>query len=94
MRIGTSSGCSDFWNRLGGQALVMIGRRYSRQPCSMFRIIKSEEKLGAGKMCVGIPTYRVCFLFIVVKVAIEDFYKQLHLRSGVHALVTDSNSFL
>ena len=39
-------------------------------------------------------TYRVCFLFIVVKVAIEDFDKQLHLRSGVHALVTDSNSFL
>ena len=54
MRMGTSSGCSDFCNRLGGQALVMIGRRYSRQPCSVFRIIESEEKLGAGKMCVAI----------------------------------------
>ena len=31
-RMGKSFGCSDFWDRLGGQALVVIGRWYSRQP--------------------------------------------------------------
>ena len=31
-RIGTSFGRSDVWDRLSGQALVMIGRWYSRQP--------------------------------------------------------------
>ena len=31
-RMGTSVGCSDFWDRLNRQALVMIGRWYSRQP--------------------------------------------------------------
>ena len=34
-RVGTSFGCSDFWDCLDGQALVMIGRWYSvplRQP--------------------------------------------------------------
>ena len=34
-RMGTSFGCNDFWYRLDGQALVMIGRWYSvalRQP--------------------------------------------------------------
>ena len=30
--MDTSFGCSDFWDRLGEQALVMIGRWYSRQP--------------------------------------------------------------
>ena len=30
--IGKSSWCSDIWNRLGGQTLVMIGRWYPRQP--------------------------------------------------------------
>ena len=29
--MGTSFWRSDFWDRLGGQALVMIGRWYSRQ---------------------------------------------------------------
>ena len=51
-------------------------------------------EVGCMQNVCSYSTYRVCFLFIVVKVAIEDFYKQLHLRSGVHALVTDSNSFL
>ena len=31
-RMGTSFGRNDFWDRLGGQALVMIGRWYLRQP--------------------------------------------------------------
>ena len=31
-RMGTSFGRSDFWDRSGGQALVMIGRWFSRQP--------------------------------------------------------------
>ena len=31
-RIGTSFGRSDVWDRLSEQALVMIGRWYSRQP--------------------------------------------------------------
>ena len=31
-RMGTSFGCSDFWDCLGGQALVMIGQWHSRQP--------------------------------------------------------------
>ena len=31
-RMGKSSGRSDFWHHFGGQALVMIGRWYSRQP--------------------------------------------------------------
>ena len=30
--MGTSFGCSDFWECLGGQALVMIGQWHSRQP--------------------------------------------------------------
>ena len=30
--VGTSYVRSDFWDRLGGQALVMIGQLYSRQP--------------------------------------------------------------
>jgi len=31
--MGTSFRRNDFtWDRLGGQAIVMIGRRYSRQP--------------------------------------------------------------
>ena len=30
-RMGTNSGRSDFWDRLGGQALVMIGRWYSKE---------------------------------------------------------------
>ena len=30
--MGTSFRHHDFWDRLGGQALVMIGRWYSRQP--------------------------------------------------------------
>ena len=30
-RMGTSFGRSDFWDRSGGQALVMIGRWFSRQ---------------------------------------------------------------
>ena len=30
--MGTSVGLNDFWDRLGGQALVIIGRWYSRQP--------------------------------------------------------------
>ena len=29
-RMGTSFGRSDFWDRLGGRALVMIGQWYSR----------------------------------------------------------------
>ena len=29
-RMGTSFGCSDFWDCLGGRALVMIGHWYSR----------------------------------------------------------------
>ena len=31
-RMGKSFGRSDFWHHFGGQALVMIGRWYSRQP--------------------------------------------------------------
>ena len=31
-RMGTSFVCRDFWDRLGGQALVMIGQWYLRQP--------------------------------------------------------------
>ena len=31
-RMGTSFACSDFWDCLGGQVLVLIGRWYSRQP--------------------------------------------------------------
>ena len=31
-RMGTSFGHSDFWDHFGGQALVMIGGWYSRQP--------------------------------------------------------------
>ena len=31
-RIGKSSGRSDFWHHFGGQALVIIGGWYSRQP--------------------------------------------------------------
>ena len=31
-RMGTSFGRSAFWDRSGGQALVMIGRWFSRQP--------------------------------------------------------------
>ena len=30
--MGKSFGHSDFWHHFGGQALVMIGRWYSRQP--------------------------------------------------------------
>ena len=30
--MGTSFRHNDFWDHLGGQALVMIGRWYSRQP--------------------------------------------------------------
>ena len=30
--MGTSFGLSDFWDRFGGAALVMIGRLYSWQP--------------------------------------------------------------
>ena len=30
-RIGSSVGCSDLWDGLGGQALVVIGRWYSRK---------------------------------------------------------------
>ena len=30
--MATSFGCSDFWDCLGGQALVMIGQWHSRQP--------------------------------------------------------------
>ena len=30
--MGASFRHRDFWDRLGGQALVMIGRWYSRQP--------------------------------------------------------------
>jgi len=29
-RMGTSFGCSDFWGRLGEQALIMIGRWYPK----------------------------------------------------------------
>ena len=31
-RMATNFGSSDFWDSLGGQALDMIGRWYSRQP--------------------------------------------------------------
>ena len=31
-KMGTTFGISDFWDRLGGQELYMIGRWYSRQP--------------------------------------------------------------
>ena len=31
-RVGTSSGCGDFWDSIDGQVLVMTGRWYSRQP--------------------------------------------------------------
>ena len=31
-RMGTRFGSRDFWDRLGAQALTMIGRWYSRQP--------------------------------------------------------------
>ena len=30
--MGTSFRCNDFWDSLGGQTLVMIGRWYPRQP--------------------------------------------------------------
>ena len=30
--MGTTFGISDFWDRLGGQELIMIGRWYSGQP--------------------------------------------------------------
>ena len=36
-RMGTSFGCSDFWDRLVGQVLVMIGPWYSRQPSTNHR---------------------------------------------------------
>ena len=31
-RMGTSFGRNDFWNGIGGQALVIIGRWFPRQP--------------------------------------------------------------
>ena len=36
-RMGTSPGHSDFWIVWGGQAFVMIGRWYSRQPLTNFK---------------------------------------------------------
>ena len=30
--MGKSFGCTDFWDRFGGQGLVMIGQWFSKQP--------------------------------------------------------------
>ena len=53
-RMGMSFGCSELWDRLGGQALVMIGQWHSRQPLTnhKYRLFtQSIPELTALKAC-------------------------------------------
>ena len=43
--MGTSFVRSDFWDHLGGHALVMIGRWYSRQPSTNNKQDATERTL-------------------------------------------------
>ena len=36
-KMGKSFGRTDFWDRLGGQGLVMIGQWFSKQPSTNFK---------------------------------------------------------
>ena len=55
---GTSCGCSDFWDCLSGQALLMIGRWYSRQPITNHKNRLSTQTIPefvAPKFCTHSP---------------------------------------
>ena len=57
-RTGSSFGCSDFWDGLGGQALVMIGRWYSRQTSTNHKLLLSTQTIPAfvaAKACTHSP---------------------------------------
>ena len=57
-RMGTSFGCSDFWDCLGGQALVMTDQWHSRQPLTnhMQRLsTKIISEIVAPKACTHFP---------------------------------------
>ena len=57
-RMGTSFRCSDFSDRLGGQALVVIGRWHSRQPLTnhMQRLsTHTIPEIVAPKACTHFP---------------------------------------
>ena len=56
--MGTSFRCNDFWVRLGGQTLVMIGRWYSRQPLTNHKKRFSTQPIPgiiAPKACTHSP---------------------------------------
>ena len=54
-QMGTSFRCNHFWDRLGGQALVMIGWWYSRQPLTNHKDCLSIKQ--SQKSPVGTPPY-------------------------------------
>ena len=55
--MGASFGHNDFWDHLGGQALVMIGRWYSRKPLTNPIRLSSQmiPKTVAPKACAYSP---------------------------------------
>ena len=56
--LGTSFGCSDFWDFLGGYVLFMTGRWYSRQPLTNNKYRLSTQmipKTVAPKFCTHSP---------------------------------------
>ena len=64
-RMGTSFECSDSFNHLGGQKLVMIGRWYSRQPFTNQNECLSNQtipKTFAPKNCIRSPGLTVSVL--------------------------------
>ena len=43
--MGTNFGCSDFWDRLGRQAFVVIDQWYSMQPLTNHKSLLSTQTI-------------------------------------------------
>ena len=54
--MGTTFGISDFWDRLGGQGLIMIGWWYSGKPLTNHKQRLSTKRSHKSLRCEPVPT--------------------------------------
>ena len=60
--MGTSFGCSDLWDRLGGQVLVMIGQWYPKQPLTNHKQCLSTKTIPESLRRVFVAIFTTCFV--------------------------------